>query len=50
MAIHIIYSLTKSSDKLLGLFSFRLMTSVLIGRPAEYLLTSHPAYVTSCDA
>jgi len=48
MAIHIIYSLNKSSAKLLSLFSFRLTTSLIIEMPAVYLRTSQPAYVTTC--
>ena len=43
MTIHIIYGLKKSSAKLLSLFSFRLMTSLIIEGPAGYLRTSHPA-------
>jgi hypothetical protein len=43
MASRIIYSLAKSSAKLLDLFSFLLMIYPIIERPAEYLRTSHPA-------
>jgi len=44
MVSHIIYSLTKPSAKLLGLFSFRLMTL------ADYWKACRvSAYVTYCD-